>query len=620
MAKRAKEVKHPLLALAQKAWRIDWFRGLTVSVALMFVFSSVQYSTGFLQTSIINGKAEQIVFTGTVMPLKQTVNFEELPADQKNRDFADVDDKYKVPLVKYNAREIATPFEQRRYVNAKITYSVPYMGNYKLDGKENAGSHAAVDIVALKNTPVYAVANGIVVKAKEIDTGFGPHVAILHPNVPDPERDGGAKANLISSYSHLNKFIVSEGDIVTKGQLIGYIGRRGFATTDHLHFQVDRERTDGWYPSWPFSASEAQAKGWSFVEAVNKGLGRERGLEYTVHPMKWVQGALNGADTYEGNSVEETAGPDRQDGATLKPVADNEELTVEVPKPVENEASESAAINDISDLDLEIEIPEVLVVGQKAKIKLQLKKPNGDLYRYDYRFIRDPLRVDADGARVSYSAGILGGSTFKNGKSSIEFTPKESGRLRFSFKNDVFREQTIVANVLEFKDVKEAEQLKILQSLRTQGVLDGYPDGTFRPENEVSRVEAVKLVVEAMDVPQVGGSVKVAFPDIDVGSWYVDYVDVAVEQGMLDSTGELRPSAQVNMAELLKLVFTAMEIDVDTQITEANVDKNVWYAKYWQEALRIGILDSNVTKEDFGEGMSRIDVANLLFRLLERLN
>jgi murein DD-endopeptidase MepM/ murein hydrolase activator NlpD len=85
--------------------------------------------------------------------------------------------------------------------------------------------HAGVDIAAPIGTPVYAPEGGVVVQAGPA-SGFGLAVAVRHG-------DG-----TITLYGHVNKFFVSEGQTVAKGQQIAEVGNRGQSTGPHLHFEV----------------------------------------------------------------------------------------------------------------------------------------------------------------------------------------------------------------------------------------------------------------------------------------------------------------------------------------------------------------------------------------------
>lgn len=86
--------------------------------------------------------------------------------------------------------------------------------------------HYAVDVVASRETPVKAAANGIVIFAEwTADTG---HVIILE------HRDG-----FISVYKHNGSLNKTQGDIVRAGEVIASVGNTGeFTTGPHLHFEL----------------------------------------------------------------------------------------------------------------------------------------------------------------------------------------------------------------------------------------------------------------------------------------------------------------------------------------------------------------------------------------------
>ena len=92
--------------------------------------------------------------------------------------------------------------------------------------------HQGIDIGVNYNTPVYAAANGTVLSAK-VNGGFGNFVSINHG------RDSAG--NILESwYGHLNKWLVSPGQKVIKGQQIALSGSTGISTGPHLHFQINK--------------------------------------------------------------------------------------------------------------------------------------------------------------------------------------------------------------------------------------------------------------------------------------------------------------------------------------------------------------------------------------------
>lgn len=90
--------------------------------------------------------------------------------------------------------------------------------------------HAGTDVGIPVGTPLYAVADGVVTNAVKNQThsktGWGNYVKINHNSSTD------------TLYAHMSKLIVSPGQYVKQGQLIGYSGNSGRSTGPHLHFEL----------------------------------------------------------------------------------------------------------------------------------------------------------------------------------------------------------------------------------------------------------------------------------------------------------------------------------------------------------------------------------------------
>jgi len=227
-----------------------------------------------------------ITYTGTVMPITLVPDYSrwsEYGGNPDEHTFKQVPKDILVPLQPYDPAKAAKS-------KGSAAYSVGYMGSYAEDG-DGHGSHLGVDIRVPIGTPVVSVANGIVTSVKNDAGGFGQYVVIRHPHMPDPAHPE-YETVLHSVYAHLSSQLVSEGDIVQKGQQIGLSGMTGFATGPHLHFQMDRD-TAPWHPYWPFTGAELREAGLSTTQAVNNGFHQERGYEYTVQPMLVVQANLS---------------------------------------------------------------------------------------------------------------------------------------------------------------------------------------------------------------------------------------------------------------------------------------------------------------------------------------
>lgn len=95
---------------------------------------------------------------------------------------------------------------------------------------EKRRPHLGIDLAAPKGTPILASKGGTVIYTGREFRGYGRMVLI---------ESGDGWATL---YAHFDKILVSEGQVVHQGEVIGAMGRTGRATGVHLHFEIRKNR------------------------------------------------------------------------------------------------------------------------------------------------------------------------------------------------------------------------------------------------------------------------------------------------------------------------------------------------------------------------------------------
>ncbi len=98
-----------------------------------------------------------------------------------------------------------------------------------------SGSHSGVDFRASVGTPIRAMADGVVLDTGDTDitcpgASFGRFVFIRYHN------------GLSSTFAHLSLIKASQGEAVSRGQVVGYSGNTGYSTAPHLHVTVYASR------------------------------------------------------------------------------------------------------------------------------------------------------------------------------------------------------------------------------------------------------------------------------------------------------------------------------------------------------------------------------------------
>ncbi len=500
----------------------------TTAVAFTDV-NSLLYSTDVLSLP------EHAPFDGTVYPVAKVPDWVHLDAAKWKDLYINLSESELVSSPYYDPNQLSVSTDSLTWGNpvddairnAKITYSTPYLGNYKLDGMENGGSHPAVDIKVPEGTPVNSIANGTVIKASNQSSGFGYHVVVQHNNFPTLE-DPNARAVLYSSYSHLSEILVSVGDVVTRGQQIALSGSSGTATTPHVHFQIDNEQAP-WHPFWPFTWQEASDAGLDFFSAVNEGLGRESAAITTVNPMKYVQAYMTTSGTINPPIVTDTG-------------------------------TSTDAVSYVDD--------GTVVVGETDVV--------------------DNPEVKNDGSSA----------TGTDVTESVEFT-----------------------DTARFSDVGESSQYyEAIKFLSEKEIINGYDDGTFKPDQPVNRVEALKFILKGISAAIETGNLP--FTDVSLSEWYSGFLFTAYKREIVNGNpdGTFRPTDTVNKAEFFKILLNGLNVDIAPSVDAApyaDVLVSDWFAPYIAYAKEIKIIDPNVSNIDPSRGMTRGEVAEAMYKLMK---
>jgi murein DD-endopeptidase MepM/ murein hydrolase activator NlpD len=137
------------------------------------------------------------------------------------------------------ASEIVAPARKRVVANKRVLtdrWVLPSSaGVVSAYGPRWGTFHKGIDFGAHYGAPIRAIGDGVVVGAgyQSGESGYGLITIIRHGN------------GYFSAYAHQSSMVVQDGDHVTAGQLIGYVGSTGHVTGPHLHFELRTEAHGG---------------------------------------------------------------------------------------------------------------------------------------------------------------------------------------------------------------------------------------------------------------------------------------------------------------------------------------------------------------------------------------
>ncbi len=165
-------------------------------------------------------------------------------------------------------------------------------------------------------------------------------------------------------------------------------------------------------------------------------------------------------------------------------------------------------------------------------------------------------------------------------------------------------------------DDPNAEAISYLQSV---GIVSGYPDGTFKPDNELNRAELMKILVEGAGYDPPDELYNNCFPDV-ADDWYARYVCFATDEGWVEGypDGTFKPEQSVNKVEALKMLLNTFDVGTEETSTRpfSDVSITAWYAEYVNTALVLGLLEETGDYYFPAAYITRGQISENLYRLL----
>ena len=141
-----------------------------------------------------------------------------------------------------------------------------------------------------------------------------------------------------------------------------------------------------------------------------------------------------------------------------------------------------------------------------------------------------------------------------------------------------------------YSDVKAGDWFNnAVSTLSNAGIIAGYEDGSFRPNGYITRAEFATIAARFFDVTYNG---KDLFPDIS-GHWAKDYINQAANKGFVNGyeDGTFKPDRNITRAEAVTLVNRTLDrhpdkshFTKDMLVWPDNMDQTKWYYADMQEA------------------------------------
>ena len=191
---------------------------------------------------------------------------------------------------------------------------------------------------------------------------------------------------------------------------------------------------------------------------------------------------------------------------------------------------------------------------------------------------------------------------------------KKQKKIR-EFQNSLQDGSRVVTGGGIYGTVKRTDQAK--------NIIEGYPDGTFKPDATVNRAEILKIILGGSGVNAKEGVTVSPFPDVPASAWFGGWVDAAKDRKIVSGNpdGSFEPSTTVNKAAALKILLLTNNVDLSSMTVSsapfADVLADDWFALYFQYAKDKNLLEADSSNKILpSAGMTRGEVAEIIYRLM----
>ncbi len=144
----------------------------------------------------------------------------------------------------------------------------------------------------------------------------------------------------------------------------------------------------------------------------------------------------------------------------------------------------------------------------------------------------------------------------------------------------IFSTVSVRALTTDFKDLPESHKHRsAVVELIKRGVVAGYEDGTFRPENEITRTEFCALLARTLGYDKdLYKPKKLPFSDVSADYWGNGFISFCYEEGLINGMGDgtFAPAAKVTVEQVIKMAVCAIGVQNEDRASEGEK----WYDMY----------------------------------------
>jgi hypothetical protein len=219
----------------------------------------------------------------------------------------------------------------------------------------------------------------------------------------------------------------------------------------------------------------------------------------------------------------------------------------------------------------------------------------------------EPVQVEItlDGASLPYArSGSLKAARYNEMEKSWElyegsYVPADR---KFQFKTKQFSHWTLAVQKKSFPDIGKHWGAEEIELLYCMGVIDGYEDGRFRPDQGLTRAEFTAMLVKSLGLTD---QEEHPFDDVRGDEWYALYIEKAFTAGIISGVAQDRfsPHETITREQIIHMINTAREHELpgnEALISRRNAHSyrdhssiSAWAAPSIEQLTTLGIVEGD---------------------------
>ena len=204
----------------------------------------------------------------------------------------------------------------------------------------------------------------------------------------------------------------------------------------------------------------------------------------------------------------------------------------------------------------------------------------------------------------------LSGASLVKAEDEIDCSGRTVGYLKQLCLQKEIESSIISGDRTVFTDILDHTYREAITFVQQNGIVDGYSDNSYKPNNSLNRAEFTKILIKAKLKADPTDFSKSCFPDVEDDTWFAKYVCYAKDNNILGGypDGSFQPTNTINFAEASKIIVNTFDIEKSTPRAD-----QPWYQSYMEALDNQNNIPGTIRKHN--HNLTRGEMAEMIMRI-----